>query len=201
MRPELAVEIWLPVPGLPDYYQISNKGVLCSLPYVDRRGWQRQGHTHKVKNAEISLSFGGQCRCYPLGALVLRAFVGPPAPDQYLCRHLDDNRENNNLFNLDWGTDADNRADAIRNGRSFASYGRLGKPHTEATKQLLSKLKKGVPSGRKMSDKHKAAIWAGYRKKFPEKQSQECMCGCGRMTRPGKRYLHGHRGAKKARTK
>lgn len=48
--------------------------------------------------------------------LVLLAFVGdPPAGTQAL--HWDDNKDNNALSNLRWGTSKENRADSFRNGK------------------------------------------------------------------------------------
>lgn len=129
-----------------------------------------------------------------LAALILRAFVGSPGEGQYLARHLDDDRSNNKLPNLAWGNDADNRIDAIRNGRSFVSYGHLGKPHSEKTKQLLRKQRLDKPTGHRMAPEHKTAIWEGYRRKFPVKTSSLCSCGCGILTKPGNRFIRGHAG-------
>ena len=49
------------------------------------------------------------------GNLVLEAFVGP-CPVGMECRHIDDNRRNNNINNLCWGTREENMADRKRNG-------------------------------------------------------------------------------------
>lgn len=46
---------------------------------------------------------------------MLEAFVGP-RPHGQLGRHLDDDRDNNTLANLAWGTPAQNSQDAIDNG-------------------------------------------------------------------------------------
>ncbi|MGI9368366.1 MAG: HNH endonuclease, partial [Ruegeria sp.] len=48
-------------------------------------------------------------------ALVLAAFVGP-CPDGMHVLHYDDDAQNNNLDNLRYGTIAENKADAVRNG-------------------------------------------------------------------------------------
>lgn len=47
--------------------------------------------------------------------LVLQAFVGP-CPDGQQVRHLDGDKENNNLRNLRYGTGAENTADKVRHG-------------------------------------------------------------------------------------
>jgi hypothetical protein len=48
--------------------------------------------------------------------LVLEAFSGF-RPEGMLCLHWDDNRVNNRIENLRWGTLLDNASDSIRNGR------------------------------------------------------------------------------------
>lgn len=47
--------------------------------------------------------------------LVLRLFRGP-APEGMQARHLDGNKDNNRLDNLEWGTPKENNQDKIRHG-------------------------------------------------------------------------------------
>lgn len=193
----IPLEVWKKVPVLPEYYEVSNLGRIRSLPYVDARGWRRSLKILKYSDAQVSIRH----KWYAVAALILRAFVGPPPEElrRPVARHLDDNRENNEVGNLAWGSDQDNSNDALRNGRNFASFGHLGKPHSEETKKLISSLKKGVPTGRKMSASHKKVIWEGYRRRFPSrvKRSKLCRCGCGTFTKPGNTYIHGHTGGRK----
>lgn len=49
-------------------------------------------------------------------SLICEAFHGPRPPGME-CRHLDDDGENNRPDNLAWGMSAENKADALRNGR------------------------------------------------------------------------------------
>ena len=51
--------------------------------------------------------------------LVLETYVGE-CPVGYECCHYDDNRLNDSLINLRWGTRSDNVQDAIRNGTHFS---------------------------------------------------------------------------------
>lgn len=55
--------------------------------------------------------------------LMLRTFVGV-RPEGLLCRHLDDNRDNNRLDNLAYGNWQDNADDMVRNGNSSRGSGR-----------------------------------------------------------------------------
>src|SRR5690606_12503326 len=58
---------------------------------------------------------GLNCRQKKVHILVLETFVGPrPAGGEGL--HSDDDKSNNALANLRWGTHADNYADRVRNG-------------------------------------------------------------------------------------
>jgi hypothetical protein len=90
-------------------------------------------------------------------------------------------------------TQSDNGKEAKPN------YGHLGKKHTEETKRILSEQRKGIPTGRKMTEEHKAAMLRGYRKKFPKKKTSKCSCGCGAWANPGKTFIHGHAGRIKLR--
>lgn len=55
-------------------------------------------------------------RRVPVHRLVLLAFGGPSPPGLEAC-HRDDNKTNNCLENLYWGTRGQNQADAVRNGK------------------------------------------------------------------------------------
>ncbi len=52
-----------------------------------------------------------------LHVLIAEAFIGPRPSPKHLCLHRDDNRENNTVSNLYWGTKKDNGRDALRNNR------------------------------------------------------------------------------------
>jgi hypothetical protein len=130
------MEEWRKIPGVPWYYEVSNFGRLRSLARIDRRGWKRKTKILSPTDSEFIITHkDGTKEWRALAALILEAFVGPMPKWCRVARHLDDDRSNNSPANLAWGTDDDNIKDAIRNGRSFASYGRLGKPCTAETKE------------------------------------------------------------------
>lgn len=83
-------------------------------PRLDSAGYSRVG-----------LSREGQVKDYRVHALVLEAFT--PKPELRSTphvRHLDDDKQNNHLSNLAWGTAADNAADAKRNGILLGCHAR-----------------------------------------------------------------------------
>lgn len=78
---------------------------------------------HRLNNGywavTISYRDGRRSKSY-VHRLLMEAF-GPPRPldikGRAVVRHLDDNKDNNSLDNLAWGTQSDNQSDARRNGR------------------------------------------------------------------------------------
>lgn len=59
---------------------------------------------------------GGKRKRCKIAVLVLTYFVGPKPPGLECC-HRDDDKGNNNVSNLYWGTHRQNMIDCVRNGR------------------------------------------------------------------------------------
>lgn len=99
-------ELWRPVVGYESDYLVSDQGNVWSLisncmlkPHVvARRYWavDLRGKKHKIH------------------IIVAEAFICP-RPKGLLCLHRDDDRTNNKLSNLYWGTFKQNSLDARRN--------------------------------------------------------------------------------------
>jgi hypothetical protein len=127
-------EEWRKIPFLPDRFEVSNLGRVRSISYTDPRGHIREERVYSCKDARVGLYFGGRQVEFSVAALVLYAFVGPPPGEYgrglYIARHLDDDRSNNSIGNLAWGTPKDNSSDAIRNCRwpenSHSKAGKVG---------------------------------------------------------------------------
>ena len=60
----------------------------------------------------------------PACVLILETFKGPKPSPEYECCHRDDDRSNNHIDNLYWGTHAENMKDASRNGKMTVREGR-----------------------------------------------------------------------------
>jgi hypothetical protein len=126
--------------GYEGLYQVSNYGNVKSIDRLIRNSRNKNcfvkcsGKKIKpfFKNGYkfVALSKNGKPRHHYIHRLVLTAFVGPPKSKKE-CRHLDGNRRNNNVSNLEWGTRKQNMADAIEHGRT-----------TRGEKNARSKLKK-----------------------------------------------------------
>ena len=128
------VERWLPVVGQEGCYEVSDLGNVRSLDRVGVRNPDRWGRVTEFRIRGRILKASLEQRSPPNGPtyrvvhirpgsgsvhiaiLMLEAFVGPRPPGE-LARHLNDDSLDDRLENLAWGTHADNRRDAWRNGR------------------------------------------------------------------------------------
>jgi hypothetical protein len=103
---------WFPIPGYEGLYEITRSGVvrnvvrgnimtqtLCRTGYLTMTFHDSAGRQHTESRHRL------------LG----KTFLPNPA-NLPVVRHLDDDRSNNQLENLAWGTHADNAQDKVRNG-------------------------------------------------------------------------------------
>ncbi len=129
--PRLRKEIWKTIPGWPNH-QVSSGGRFRKKACRDGRGYLQRAHMLKVHvqkydkaghlRSFVCLYDRGRHKNLSAGVLVLTTFVGPKPTKKSVARHLDDDITNNNLSNLIWGSQKDNVADAIRNGKRI-TYG------------------------------------------------------------------------------
>lgn len=109
---------WKPVPGYPGY-EVSDQGQVRSL--APTLGSRRHGKVlkHIVQTNGyhyVGLYNGGrQPKLKRVHSLVLEAFIGPRPDGAHAC-HRDDDRDNNALENLYWGTQSQNELDKVQNG-------------------------------------------------------------------------------------
>jgi hypothetical protein len=116
-------EEWRPVPGYEGLYDVSNHGRVVShdrvVEYGPTRSARRRGRELRqaiVANGylAVSLSKNRHKKMFRVHRLVAAAFIGPSDVD---VLHADDDKLNNRLDNLRYGTDAENARDRVRNGR------------------------------------------------------------------------------------
>jgi len=123
-------EIWKPIPGF-SRYEASDRGRVRSL-------WTQRGKRKKpcliglnpVSHGYHLVGLRKNGRTYNTGVhrLVLLVFKGP-CPDGMECSHLDDDRSNNRLKNLKWGTRSENqqmrvarRPETYRNKQNLSNH-------------------------------------------------------------------------------
>ena len=107
------------------YRRFNSDWVKCA-PRLSHNGYE-----------EISLRFGGEHRPFRVSRLVAEAFYGP-APDGWVCRHMDGSRRNNQPENLDWGTAAQNSADAVAAGSFSGERGSMARLSAEQVAEIRS---------------------------------------------------------------
>ena len=134
---------WLDIPGYEGHYQVSDTGEARSLPrtLIMKNGIERSYpgkilssntggfHRHVV----LSGVPGRKPETWPIHQLVMLAFRGE-TPEGLEIRHLNDDKDDNRLENLAFGTSSDNMHDRVRNGihhNSIKTHCKRGHPFDE----------------------------------------------------------------------
>ena len=104
--------------GKPDYYITENGEVFSNVIMPNstkRRGFKKLSIWITNGYLAVSLSKNGNRSGYYIHNLLLETFKSP-RPYGKECRHLDGNRLNNLLNNLQWGTHQENQIDRLSHG-------------------------------------------------------------------------------------
>lgn len=117
-------EVWKDIPNFEGLYQVSNLGRVRSLPKtVKTKGNGQATHKAKILNIctsgngyqYVGLSKNGHYYSRRVHRLVALAFI--PNPDHFTqVNHLDGDKHNNRLSNLEWCTPLQNVRHAVKNG-------------------------------------------------------------------------------------
>ena len=117
-------EIWLPIEGYENLYEVSNLGRVRRLESVvtGKNGVKQKVPGKILKPGAVrgylivTLCKNGIGRSYYLHRLVSTAFI--PNPDNLNCvNHRDENKQNNSAENLEWCTAKENTNYGTRNKR------------------------------------------------------------------------------------
>lgn len=139
-------EIWAPVPGYEDLYEVSDRGRVRGLDrLVERSDGRKIPHKGRVlKPAHRGRGYLHVVLCrdgVQLGktvhSLVAGAFLGP-RPDGFDILHLDGNMENNDLSNLRYGTRSDNLKNTYDYGGKIG-HGKLSLADVDEIRERLSR--------------------------------------------------------------
>jgi hypothetical protein len=113
----MGIEVWKPVVGFEQRYEVSDCGRVRSL-------WRAKVRVLKPRGAQylhVALYDAPYHAVeFAVHVLVLTTFIGP-RPEGLVGMHKDDNTFNNALSNLRWGTSKENQSQCITNGRHRGS--------------------------------------------------------------------------------
>lgn len=137
-------ELWKDIEGYEGYYQISNLGRVKSLErdvYRKRDGAFCRHKPESIKAPvtstdgyyQVKLCVDGENKCIGIHILVARAFIPNPKnlPE---VNHIDTNRKNNCVDNLEWCTHQEN----VAHSRDLGHYaGRFGKDNPNYGNHVL----------------------------------------------------------------
>lgn len=124
-------EIWKDIPGYENKYQVSNLGNVRSLNY------KRSGNTQLLKlnkttkgYPDITLSKNSKVKTHMIHRLVANAFIPNPnnLPE---VNHIDENKNNNCVDNLEWVTSKENANWGTRNQRVIQKNRKIVKQYTK----------------------------------------------------------------------
>jgi HNH endonuclease/NUMOD4 motif len=107
----LLLEYWKPVVGFENYYLISNTGKLWSV----RKKLYRVGFDDTRGYLNVTLSLDDKTYNRRIHRMVIEAFVGH-RPTGLDINHIDGNKRNNRISNLEYVTRAENLAHAFKLG-------------------------------------------------------------------------------------
>lgn len=109
---------WRFIPGFDKDYLVSDQGEVKSNKSRTNslRGTIIKQQTDREGRKSLTLWHKGEQHTVGVHRLVALAFLGEPPTGRNLVRHLDGNPSNNASYNLAWGSQKDNMADAIRHG-------------------------------------------------------------------------------------
>lgn len=106
-------EIWKDIPGYEGLYQVSNKGSVRSLNWGNH-GFVRNLYLKKQNRGyrHVELAKNGTKKSFTVHRLVATAFI--PNPNNYkTINHIDEDKTNNSVENLEWCTMSQNMRHTI----------------------------------------------------------------------------------------
>ena len=132
-----AEEEWRPVVGFEGYYEVSNLGRVKTVA----RRMSNRGVPEKIRSQTelkgyhcVGLIKDGTHKTVKVHRIVAEAFIGSPPTPQHQVNHIDGDKGNNIVSNLEWATPQENTLHAHRTG--------LCQPITEERKEYFSRIQK-----------------------------------------------------------
>lgn len=114
-------EVWKPVVGYEGYYEVSNLGSVKSLPRCSTSGKVLTPYVNKKNGyCYVALSKHNRRATKRVHVLVMNAFCPVDKKEGYdknfTINHIDGNKTNNTLSNLEWSSQSENQRHAVNIG-------------------------------------------------------------------------------------
>lgn len=109
------VELWKEIPGYESLYMVSSQGRILSLRTGLLRRDVQSGHGYR--GIQLSDMHGKKKRHY-VHRLVALAFLGAPPSESSVVNHINLNKRDNSLENLEWCSVQENNHHAYVNGKT-----------------------------------------------------------------------------------
>lgn len=123
---------WRAIKGYEDLYMVSNTGLIKSLHWGKEKLLKQVIRNNNYPYYFVGLLKDGKRKYFAVHRLVAMMFI--PNPNNYKqVDHLDGNKLNNNVENLEWVTPKENTIRAWKNGQA---------KYTKERKEKLSKIAK-----------------------------------------------------------
>lgn len=121
-------EVWRDVVGYEGLYEVSSSGrvrigLFCHVNKVAGRLMKPRIRSYR----RIGLTKDGKTKCYKVARLVAAAFIGP-CPTGWFVNHVDANKLNDDVDNLEWVTPSENIKHSVRLGLQTGAF-KVGHPY------------------------------------------------------------------------
>jgi hypothetical protein len=150
-------EEWKTVDDLGGRYEVSNLGNIRSIGYIDGSGKFRKprylkcSYSKHLKYKVFSTAYMGKNMLRYVHRLVALAFI--PKPDgRYEVNHIDGDKANCKLSNLEWVTSRENSQHAFRMGLIKTLTGESGEgcPASKLNNEKVAEIKSMLRNGEKL---------------------------------------------------
>jgi hypothetical protein len=113
-------EIWKDIFGYERLYQVSNYGRIKSFACKTRDPFIMSQFNHKQGYKRISLTRANHDKTFMVHRLVAEAFIPNPR-NKKTVNHIDGDKGNNNVLNIEWATQKENNMHAWSTGLNYTS--------------------------------------------------------------------------------